>query len=109
MKHVSALWLVLMASSLAAAGGTLKEARQALLRGNYAEARENFDELLKTAETRAAAAIGISKSYQSQGEYEKALSAVDDALGDLAKNADLLARRSEVLYLRGQWEAAEKS
>ena len=42
-----------------------------------------------------------------QGDYEKASRVVDDALQDLAKNADLLAKRSEILYLRGQWEAAE--
>ena len=46
---------------------------------------------------------------QSVGEYDKALSVVGDALKDAAKDADLLARRAELLYLRGQWDEADKA
>lgn len=109
MKQLGALGVVVWLASLVQAGGTLKEARAAQLRGNYGEARENYEELLKNAKTRAAAAIGISKTYQSQGEYDKALGAVETALQDEPKNADLHARRAEVLYLRGKWEQAEKA
>ena len=45
MKHLSAFWLVMLAPALASAGDPLKEARQALLRGNYAEARAQYEEL----------------------------------------------------------------
>jgi Tfp pilus assembly protein PilF len=109
MKDFCALWLILLASSLAQAGGTLKEARQALLRGNYAEAREIYEALAKDPKNRVAASIGISKADQSQGDYDHALSVVDDAIKSHARDADLLARRAEVLYLRGHWDAAEKS
>ena len=77
MKPLCTLSLLLLAAPLAAAGSTLQEARQALLRGNYAEAREIYEDHLKNPKTRAAAAIGISKSYEAQGEYDKALSAVE--------------------------------
>src|SRR5205807_4845498 len=39
---------------------------------------------------------------------DKALSTIESALKD-SKDADLLARRAEVLYQRGRWEEAEKS
>lgn len=109
MKHLSAFWLVVLASAPLHAGSTLKEARQALLRGNYAEACEDYEELLKNPKTRVAAALGISKAFQSQGEYDKSLQVVETALKDQTKNVELLARRAEVLYLRGRWDDAEKS
>jgi tetratricopeptide (TPR) repeat protein len=109
MKHLCALWSVLLISPLVQAGASLKDARDALLRGNYAEAREIYEELVKEPKTKVAAAVGLSKTHQSEGSYDKALSVVDEALKTEPKNADLLARRAEVLYLRGQWEAAEKS
>ncbi len=109
MKYFWGLCWVLVLAAPALAGGTLQEARQALLRGNYAEARETYEDLLKDAKTRPAAAIGISKAYEEQGEYEQALKVVDEALKQGPKNADLLARRAEVLYVSGKWDAAEKS
>src|SRR5262249_11131593 len=39
---------------------------------------------------------------------DKALEAVESALKDTPKNADLLARRAELLHLRGRWDDAEK-
>ena len=90
------------------AGETLKEARTAWLRGNYAEAEESYADLVKKPATRAAATVGLSRALQSQGEWAKAQSAIDAALQDLPKDADLLARKAELLYLRGQWTQAEK-
>jgi Flp pilus assembly protein TadD len=109
MRSVSALAFVLCLSPLAQAGGGLKEARQALLRGNYSEARELYAELLKNPQTRASAAIGISKAYRCEGEYEKALASVDEAFKAEAKNPDLAARRAEILYARGDWEGADQA
>ena len=72
MKHLGALAMVVVwLAPLVQAGGTLKEARAALLRGNYAESREAYEALLKNAKTRAAAAIGLSKACQEQGEYDQ--------------------------------------
>lgn len=108
MKHLGAGILFFLCAPWLTAGDTLKEARTAWLRGNYAEAAETYVELVKKPATRAAASIGLSRAYQSQGEWEKAQEAVDGALKDSPKNADLLARRAELLHLRGQWGAAEK-
>src|SRR6185437_7359624 len=44
-----------------------------------------------------------------EGEYDKALSAIESALKDDPKHAGLLARQAELLYQRGQWDEAEKA
>lgn len=105
----SAAWLLILcaASSALADGPSLANARQRWLRGNYAEARDQFDALAKDAKTRSAAVVGVSRTWQSEGDYDKALSVVDAALADSAKDAALLARRAELLYLRGKWKDAE--
>lgn len=110
MRYLSAALLTLAVAALAPAQeASLKEARERWLRGNYEEARETYLEAGKDARQRDAAAIGVSRCYQSIGEYEKALEAIDAALKDSAKNADLHARRAELLHLRGKWEDAEKA
>src|SRR6266851_5633766 len=53
--------------------------------------------------------IGLSRVLQSLGEYDKALEVIDAVLKDDAKNADLLARRADLLYLRGDWDGALKA
>jgi tetratricopeptide (TPR) repeat protein len=92
---------------LRAGAPTLKEARQRLLRGNYAEAREQYAELAKQAANRAPAAVGTSRAWQAEGEYDKALAALDSALKKNPKSADLIAARAEVLYTRGRWDEAQ--
>ncbi len=105
------VFLVLLAilADVRADAPALAQARQRLLRGNYAEAQEQYTELAKDDKHKAAATVGLSKTLQSIGEYDRALAVVDAALKDLPKNADLLARRAEVLYLRGRWVEAEKA
>ena len=88
---------------------SLKEARERWLRGNYEEARELYQDAAKDAKLRNGAAIGLSRCAQSIGEYDKALEAIDTALKASARNPDLLARRAELLHLRGKWEDAEKA
>lgn len=105
---IAAAILVLLAPSLRA-GGTLKEARDTWLKGNYAEAQEIYTALLKDAKLRGPASIGLSKALESEGEYDKALAAIDAALKDAPKDLDLLARRAELLHERGRWEEAEKT
>ncbi|MFM7151913.1 MAG: tetratricopeptide repeat protein [Gemmataceae bacterium] len=95
-------------------GGTLSaadlaEARLRLLKGNYEEAREQYEELLADAKTAPAAALGISRVHQARGEYDPALAVVDKALSQAARNADLLARRGELLHLAGRWDEALKA
>jgi len=108
--HLGAcLLLVALPSLVPAAPPTLKEARQRWLHGNYEEARALYEELAKDAKTRVPATVGLSRALESKGEYDKALEAIDTALKDNAKDADLNARRAELLYLRGRWEDTEKA
>jgi len=111
MRPIAA-WLLLLGAVpnlLAADEPTLKSARQRWLRGNYAEARGQFEKLIKNGKSQAPAAIGLSLTWQSEGAYDKALIALDAALKDLPRDADLLARRAELLYLRGRWKEAEET
>ncbi|HTU90237.1 MAG TPA: tetratricopeptide repeat protein [Gemmataceae bacterium] len=109
-KHLLACLFVLAFLPLArSAPPTLMEARQRWLSGNYGEAREMFETLVKDAKLRPTATIGLSRALESEGEYEKALDAIEAALKDNPKNAALLARQAELLYLRGRWDEAEKA
>lgn len=110
MKYLHAGLLVLGMASLAAAEGpTLQSARQRWLQGNYAEARDEYETLAKDAKQRVPAAIGLSRAWQSVGEYDKALQVIDTALAAEAKSSDLLARRAELLHFRGKWKDAEET
>jgi tetratricopeptide (TPR) repeat protein len=108
-RFLSAFFLLAGAAAVASAQvPALQEARQRWLHGNYDEAREQYEALLKDDKLKAAAAVGLSRSLESLGEYDKALDVVATALQDSPKDADLLARHAEILYLRGRWEEAEK-
>ena len=109
MKHILAWCVGLICVTSVQAGASLKEARQLWLEGNYAEAREMYEELAKNGKERLAATLGLSQALESQGEYDKALKAVEGLLKEKAKDADLLARQAELLYIRGRWEDAEKA
>src|SRR5262245_40670786 len=106
MRNCGTCIAIVLAATSAHASEPAKEARQRWLRGNIAEARELYTALAKDPGQRAAAAIGMSQCWQSEGEYDKALSAIDDALKAESKSSNLLARRSELLYLRGRWDDA---
>src|SRR5262249_55492995 len=82
---------------------------QRWLHGNYGEAREQYEALLKNDKLKAAAAVGLSRALQSEGEYDKAVQVVEAALKDSTKDPDLSARYAEILYVRGRWDEAEKA
>ena len=88
---------------------TPAEARERWLRGNYEEARADYGALAKDPKTRVAAAIGLSRVLQSQGEHDQALAAVETALAETPKDANLLARKADLLYFRGRWDDAFKT
>ncbi len=109
-RHLSAsLFLLVFLPLAVAAPPTLQEARQRWLSGNYGEAREMFETLAKDVKLRPAATVGLSRVLESAGEYDKALDVVEAALKDHPKDAGLLARQAELLYLRGRWDEAEKA
>jgi len=101
-------WLTL-ASWTGAQEPSLAEARQRWLRGNYDEARSLYEAAARIPKHKDLAALGLSKVRQSQGEYEAALAVINAALAQNDKNADLHARRSELLHLGGKWDEAEKA
>jgi tetratricopeptide (TPR) repeat protein len=104
-------WVFLLVTSSAASteAPSLQSARKLWLHGNYEEAREQYESLAKNPDLRAPAAIGISLTWQSVGEYDKALAAVDAALANMPRNDRLLARRAELLYLRGRSQEAHRA
>jgi tetratricopeptide (TPR) repeat protein len=88
---------------------TLAEARERWLCGNYEEARSDYLTLSQDPKTKIAAAIGLSRTLQSQGEYDQALTTLVTALKDAPSDANLLAYKADLLYFRGRWDDASKT
>jgi len=110
MKCLTAYTMLLLVPGLLGAkAATLQDARQRYLHGNYEEARELYEPLAKEPAQKVPGTIGLSRTLQSQGQYDRALEVVEAALKGLETSADLLARRAELLYLRGRWSEAEQS
>lgn len=101
--------LVLLLIAPAAHGQSLKQAYAELQRGNYALAEETYTELLKNPGAVMSASLGLSQALEAQGKYDEALSALDPALKLEADNADVQARRADLLYTRGRWDEAVAS
>jgi tetratricopeptide (TPR) repeat protein len=109
-RFLCACLLVVAVPALAAAQSpALKAARQRLLRGNIEEAIAAYEALAKDPAQKNAAALGLSRAYQAQGEYDRALAVVETALRGNSNGLGLQARRAELLYLRGRWDEAEKA
>lgn len=90
------------------AKGPLAEARLRWLKGNYAEARELYEAKLKDETLRAAAAIGVAKTFISEGEYDKANVALDARLKTDPDHLDLKATKADLLFQLGKWDEALK-
>jgi tetratricopeptide (TPR) repeat protein len=101
--------LLVLSLAHALSAVTLKEARLRWLKGNYEEAQEQYQELLRDAKLLAPASVGLSRVHQSTGEYDKALAVITKALTSKPRDADLLARQAEILHLRGKWDEAFKA
>ncbi len=109
MKHLAAVGLFVLLVPTVHAGASLKQARQLWLRGNYAEAQEMYAELVKAGKDRPAAAVGVSRALESQGDYEGAMGAIDAAIKAVPQHDGLFARRAELLYQTGRRAEAEKA
>ncbi len=109
MKPIAILACLLVTTTFAHAGATLQKARVLLQEGDYVEAREMYEELVKDAQTRRPATLGLSQTLESTGEYDKAQAVVEAFLKDNAKDADFLARLAELHYTRGRLDEAEKT
>jgi tetratricopeptide (TPR) repeat protein len=110
MRFYLALLAIVCGLSSASAGApSLKEARQRLLHGNYAEARAQFEALAKEPASRVAATLGITQCRLSEGEYDKALGMLEAALKASPGTAALEARKADILYRVGRWDDADKA
>ena len=110
MRLLSTLLLFFAVSTIRAdeKGNPLAEARLRWLKGNYAEARELYQEQLKSDKLGAAAAVGIARTYVSEGETAKALAVLDAALKKADGDVDLQAAKADLLYQTGKWDEALK-
>jgi tetratricopeptide (TPR) repeat protein len=97
--------LLAAASVGRAADSSPAEARKRWLHGNTAEARSIY-ETLPAGPQRA---IGLSRCWESEGEYDKSSGVIDAALTTTPDDPELLARRAELHYLRGQLAEALKT
>jgi tetratricopeptide (TPR) repeat protein len=85
----------------------LDQARQRLLKGNYEEARSEFEALRGDAPFRTGAVVGLANSWREVGEYAKAMAVLNDAIGADA-DPDLKAARADLNYELGKWDEAMK-
>jgi tetratricopeptide (TPR) repeat protein len=113
IRFVPVCWL-LVTSSWAAdtpvwkpPAGLLGEARERLNRGNYAEARAKYESAAKDEKTAVAATVGLSRAWRAEGDHDRGEQVLTALLDAGTNHADLLAERSDVRFLRGQWDAAE--
>lgn len=84
--------------------GPTAEARQRLLKGNYAEARAAYAKLADgDPNLKPAAAVGTSRAFRAEGEYDKALAALAEP-----DHPDVRAERADLLFTLGKWEEAAK-
>jgi tetratricopeptide (TPR) repeat protein len=109
MRYFGVCLTILLAAPAAHGGPSFKEARQLLGHGKYAEARDQFEALAKNPQHLVAATLGVAHTWQSVGEYDKAVAALEAALKADPKSADLHAGRAELLYQRGRWDEAQKA
>jgi tetratricopeptide (TPR) repeat protein len=85
------------------------QARQCWLRGDYEKAAKLYQQLAQSSAGRDAATIGLSRAWQSQGKYDQSLAVIDARAQQTPANADLQARRAELLFLRGRWTEADSA
>jgi tetratricopeptide (TPR) repeat protein len=110
MRATAALFLLLTSvATLNTAEPTLSDAQSRWLRGNYEEARVLYEKLAPDPKNFVTAEIGISRCLESQGQYDKALNVLDNALASHSNESELLARRAELLYFRGRWDDADRA
>lgn len=93
----------------ARAADVLADARERWLRGNWAEARSWYESAAKDPKHAIAAAIGLSRVRESEGNPDAALAEIDRALKASPNDTALLARHAELEYRRGRLEEALQS
>jgi cellulose synthase operon protein C len=82
--------------------------KQRFQRGNYAEARAGYESLLKEEKPAVTAFVGFAALNRTEGEYSKALDALDAGLKIHADDPTLLAQRADLFFSLGKWDDAGK-
>src|SRR5262245_53332908 len=82
--------------------------KQRLQRGNYAEARAGYEELLKDKTPPVAAFVGLSQCRRAEGQYSDALDTLDTGLKAHPDDPTLLAQRADLFFFLGKWDDASK-
>jgi cellulose synthase operon protein C len=108
------LLAVATTTTTAAEPAGVSEARRLWQNGRYAEALEAYDSLVAAPGEKPPAlvvtlALGRADCLASQGDYEKAVDAVETALKAQKTNPDLLARLAELRFGRGDWPGASEA
>ena len=110
----SAILMSLVVALAAGPDASLADARRLWQGGRFAEAQEAYENLLKDTKTlkpaaRAKGVLGLADCLASQGEYAKALEAVESLAKEDRENPDLTARAADLRFLRGDWDGASAS
>ncbi len=85
----------------------LNDGREALRLGEYEEAADAFQDLLKSGKRREEASVGIARAHRAGGRFDEALAALEAAPG--AKMAPrILAEMGEIHLRRGKLAEARE-
>lgn len=82
--------------------------KQRLQRGNYAEARAGYEELLKEKNPPVAAFVGLAACLRAEGEYSRAIETLDAGLKAHVDDPTLLAQRADLFFFLGKWDDATR-
>jgi len=87
------------------------EARRLWQNGRYAEALEAYDALAPKAAGAGAVTVALGRAdcLASQGDFEKAAEALEDAIKERKADPDLLARLAELRFGRGDWDGSAEA
>lgn len=89
-----------------AASDPLAAPREHLQKGRYAEARDAFTALLNDEEHAVAAAIGLSRALDAEGDWKRAQEVTEQAIEAHPKSAALAARLGEIHLRRSRYSEA---
>jgi cellulose synthase operon protein C len=84
-------------------------AYERLQQGRYAEAEEDYRELLEAKPKLARAVVCMTRAMERQGKYDEALKAVQEFVKANPENSEALGRAAELYFVRGNLTEATKA
>ena len=79
------------------------------LAGRYAEALDGYGRLVKSGDHPVTTAIGLSRAYQSLGQWKRAIAVLESAVKTHPRDPRLPARLAEVRFRLGRYQQAERA